>query len=64
MTRDLAIKATQALNEIEGFEVFMERIEGVIDDSSDYCYLEDFRDSLMKFLEVELERRKSVLENL
>lgn len=60
MTRELAIKATLALQKIDDFHMFIDKIDMVINDYE----VNDFRDKLMSFLNEELKRREEVLKNL
>ncbi len=60
MTRELALKITNALTGIEDFELFIEEIEKVCKDFE----LTDFEPKLIQFLNEELKRRKEILEKL
>ena len=60
MTKEMALKATQALTNIEDFELFIEEIEKVLEDFA----LGNFETKLKVFLEEELRRRNEILEKL
>ena len=60
MTRELAVKATLALQNVDDFRMFIDKIDMVINDYE----VNDFRDELMSFLDKELERREEILRNL
>ena len=60
MTREKAIKASLALQKVDDFRVFMDEVEALIDE----CEVMDFRNQLMSFLELELERRETILRDL
>lgn len=60
MTKELALKATKALIDIEDFELFIEEIEKVCNEFE----LVDFEPKLIRFLDEELTRRKDILEKL
>ena len=60
MTRELAVKATLALQSVDDFRMFIDKIDMVINDYE----VNDFRDKLMDFLDKELERREEILKNL
>ena len=60
MTKELALKATKALTDIEDFALFIEEIEKVCADFE----LIDFEPKLIHFLDEELKRRKEILEKL
>lgn len=60
MTRELAVKATLALQKVDDFRMFIDKIDMVINDYE----VNDFRDELMSFLDKELERREEILRNL
>lgn len=60
MTKEMALRATQTLTNIEDFELFIEEIEKVLEDFA----LGNFETKLKLFLEEELRRRNEVLKNL
>lgn len=60
MTKEMALRATQALTNIEDFELFIEEIEKVLEDFA----LGNFETKLKVFLEEELHRRNEILKNL
>ena len=63
MTRDNAATITRALNDIEDFEIFMEQVEHVFQETegnlSGFYY-----DELLPLMKKELRRRESVLEGM
>lgn len=60
MTRELAVKATLALQKVDDFRMFIDEIDVLIGE----CEVGDFRNKLMSFLDEELERREEILRNL
>ncbi len=60
MTRELATKASLALQSVDDFRMFIDEVEMLIDE----CEVVDFRSKLMSFLDEELKRREKILENL
>lgn len=60
MTREQAVKASLALQKVDDFRVFMDEVEALIGE----CEVMDFRNQLMSFLELELERRETILREL
>ena len=60
MTKEMALRATQALTLIEDFELFIEEIERILEDFA----LGNFETKLKVFLEEELRRRNEILANL
>lgn len=60
MTKEMALRATQALTNIEDFELFIEEIEKVLEDFA----LGNFETKLKVFLEEELRRRNEILKKL
>lgn len=63
MTRAYAAKVVKALNDIEDFEVLFDEIEGAVKhtegDFSDF-----YGNQLIPMLQAELDRRKTVLEEM
>ena len=60
MTRELAIKASLALQSVDDFRMFIDEVDALIDE----CEVTDFRGKLMSFLDEELERREEILKSL
>lgn len=60
MTKEMALRATQALTNIEDFELFIEEIEKILEDFA----LGNFETKLKLFLEEELHHRNKILEKL
>lgn len=65
MTREKALKASKALDAIDGFEAFMDEINKAILVAEDFAELSpDFRLELDNLLRAELMRLKNVLEEM
>ena len=64
MTKEKALEASRALDSIEGFTHFIDKVEQAFNEASELCDMRDFYITLMETLEQELQRRKDVLENL
>lgn len=64
MTREQALKASNALDDIDGFEALMSMIGRDINEASDMCDISEFSQILLDLMDAELERRKKVLESL
>ena len=64
MTREQALKASNALDDIDGFEALMSMIERDINEAADMCDISEFSQVLLDLMDAELERRKKVLESL
>ena len=64
MTREKALEASRALDDIDGFSHFMDKVEQAFNEASDICDMRDFYCTLMETLENELKRRKKLLEDL
>ena len=64
MTREAAVKASKALENVEGFEIFIDEVLTAADDARDTCDVERFIPKLRIFLEEELRVRNEVLANL
>lgn len=62
MTREEAIKVSNALNDIDEFDAFTEEIERML--SRDFDLGQTFTDKLTDFLMEEFMRRKKVLQDL
>ena len=60
MTRELATKASLALQSVDDFRMFIDEVEMLIGEYE----VVDFREKLMDFLDKELERREEILKNL
>lgn len=60
MTREQAIKASLALQKVDDFRMFIDKIDVLINDYE----VNDFRYKLMSLLDEELERREEILKNL
>ena len=63
MTRTQALQATQALNDIEDFELFMDQVEAAYQ-SVEGNLSDFFNNSLMPIMKAELTRREAILEAL
>ena len=64
MTVEKARKVSKALEDYEMFVMFMDEIDGVVNDYADQCDLLEFEVKLKQFLREELYRRKSILEGI
>lgn len=63
MTRTQALQATQALNDIEDFELFMDQVEAAYQ-SVEGNLSDFFNNSLVPIMKAELTRREAILEAL
>ena len=64
MTREAAVKASRALENVEGFEIFIDEVLTAADNARDTCDVERFIPKLRMFLEEELKVRSEVLASL
>ena len=64
MTREQAVKVSKALENVEGFEIFMDEVLTAADNAKDTCDVEHFIPRLRLFLEEELKKRNEILANL
>lgn len=65
MTKEKANKVARALEAIQSFEYFMDRIEQVLlEEGADCPEMGHVAYELRKVMEMELERREAVLEEL
>lgn len=65
MTREKAFEVSRALDNIDGFEFFMDKIDQAIAETEDYILLShDFKLELDNLLQAELLRLKNVLEEM
>ena len=64
MTREKAVKVSRALDNVEGFEIFIDEVLAAADNARDTCDVERFIPKLRMFLEEELKVRNEVLANL
>lgn len=62
MTRQEAVKVSNALNDIDEFNAFIEEIEKLL--TNDFALGTTFEEKLTDFLMAEYTRRKKVLEDL
>ena len=63
MTRELAIEASNRLNNIEDFEAFMDEIDGAVKDFEGFID-PTFLENLTDLMEHELKRLKTQLDEL
>jgi hypothetical protein len=63
MTRDKAYEVSSALEDIHDFEIFMDEVVGVYD-NTEGNFDEFFHGELLPLLEKEMNRRLKVLEEL
>ena len=64
MTRDKANAIARALNDIDDFEIFMERIEHVFHHEVEGNFSGFYYDELLPLMKKELRRREAVLEDM
>ena len=64
MTREKAVKVSRALDNVEGFEIFIDEVLTAADNAKDTCDVEHFIPKLRIFLEEELKVRNEALANL
>lgn len=64
MTREQAVKVSRALDNVEGFELFIDEVLTAADNARDTCDVEHFIPKLRIFLEEELKIRNEALVNL
>ena len=64
MTREQAVKASKALENVEGFEIFMDEVLTAADNAKDTCDVFEFIPRLERFLRDELRIREEILTNL
>ena len=65
MTRETALAAAKALDNIDGFEAMMESIDAAVRDAEEWCNISpDFKLELENLMQSELMRLKSVLEEM
>ena len=64
MTREEALKVTNALENVEGFENFMDEVLTAAENAKDACDVFDFIPKLEKFLKDELRIREEILNKI
>lgn len=65
MTRELAVEAAKAIEDIDGFEAFMDEVDAAFGRALDWCRMPpEFTIALDKLMKDELQRRKDHLESL
>jgi hypothetical protein len=65
MDRQKALKVTKALNELEGYEIFVDNLTDCLEEAKDLCsFPKEFIESLNDLLDYEQKRREKVLEDL
>ena len=64
MTREQAVKVSRALENVEGFEIFIDEVLTAADNARDTCDVKHFIPKLRIFLEEELKKRNEILANL
>lgn len=64
MTREQALKITNALENVEGFEIFMDEVLTAAENAKDTCDVFEFIPKLKKFLKDELKIREEILDKI
>lgn len=64
MTREQAVKASKALENVEGFEIFMDEVLTAADNAKDTCDVFEFIPRLERFLRDELRIREEILDKI
>lgn len=64
MTREQAVEVSKALENVEGFEIFMDEVLTAADDAKDTCDVFDFIPRLERFLKDELRVREEILNKI
>lgn len=65
MTKEFAVQVSRAVEDIEGFESFMEEVDKALGEAMDWCDMPaDFIDALDNLLKNELKRRTDHLDSL
>lgn len=64
MTREKAVKVSRALENVEGFELFIDEVLTAAENAKDTCDVSRFIPKLEIFLEEELKKRNEILANL
>ena len=64
MTREQAVKASKALENVEGFEIFMDEVLTAADNAKDTCDVFEFIPRLERFLRDELRMREEILDKI
>lgn len=65
MTRELAVEASMSVEDIVGFEAFMDAVDAAMGEALDWCRMPpEFVLALDTLLKNELQRRKDHLESL
>lgn len=64
MTREKALKVTNALENVEGFEIFMDEVLTAAENAKDTCDVFEFIPRLERFLRDELRIREEILDKI
>jgi hypothetical protein len=64
MTREKAIAASRAVDAIDSFQMFMEEVDKLMDESDIYTIDSAFRNKFTEMMETELARLNKVLAGL
>lgn len=64
MTREQAVKVSRALENVEGFEIFIDEVLTAADNAKDTCDVFEFIPRLEKFLKNELKIREEILDKI
>jgi hypothetical protein len=64
MTREQAVKVNKALENVEGFEIFMDEVLTAAENAKDTCDVFEFIPRLERFLRDELRIREEILDKI
>lgn len=64
MTREQAVEVSKALENVEGFEIFMDEVLTAADNAKDTCDVFKFIPRLERFLRDELKTREEILNKI
>lgn len=64
MTREQAVKVSRALENVEGFEIFIDEVLTAADNAKDTCDVSDFIPKLRRLLNEELKQREEILDKI
>lgn len=64
MTREQAVEVSKALENVEGFEIFVDEVLTAAENAKDTCDVFKFIPKLEKFLKDELRIREEILDKI